>query len=68
MENKTMEQKSNHGGARAGAGRPKGTGTGRKVKTGSICLTPEQWNKLDGLRGLTSRSKFISALIDKLQR
>ncbi len=63
-----MEQKSNqsnHGGARPGAGRPKGTGTGRKVKTGSICMTPERWKKLDGLRGLTSRSKFISNLIDE---
>jgi hypothetical protein len=58
--------KNSHGGSRPGAGRPKGSGTGRKVRTGSICLPPAMWNKLDGLRGLVSRSKFISNLIDKL--
>ena len=55
-----------HGGSRPGAGRPKGSGTGRKVRTGSICLAPSIWNKVDGLRGLVSRSKFISQLIEKL--
>jgi hypothetical protein len=29
-------------------------------------MIPETWNKLDGLRGLTSRSRFIAELIEKI--
>ena len=65
MENPTQTKSNNHGGARPGAGRPKGSGPGKKVKTGSICLRPDTWNKLDGLRGLVSRSKFIADLIER---
>ena len=57
-------EKNSHGGARPGAGRPKGSGKGRTVKTGSICLRPDSWNKLDRLRRSISRSKFIGSLID----
>lgn len=52
-----------HGGKRAGAGRPKGSGKGRTVKTSSINLPPAVWNKLDAIRGDISRSKWITEII-----
>lgn len=55
-----------HGGARKGAGRPKGSGKGRTVKTSSINLPPAVWDKLDGIRGDISRSKWIAATIQNL--
>jgi hypothetical protein len=54
-----------HGGARKGAGRPKGSGKGRTVKTSSINLPPAVWDKLDAIRGDLSRSKMISKIITK---
>ena len=52
-----------HGGKRAGAGRPKGSGKGRTVKTSSINLPPAVWEKLDAIRGDLSRSKWIDQVI-----
>tara|TARA_R110001592_G_scaffold7356_1_gene41264 strand:- start:1765 stop:1944 length:180 start_codon:yes stop_codon:yes gene_type:complete len=52
-----------HGGARKGAGRPKGSGKGRTVKTSSINLPPAVWDRLDALRGQDSRSKWITKMI-----
>ena len=51
------------GGAREGAGRKPGTGTGRTVTTSSINLPPELWDKLDALRGELTRSAWIAAKI-----
>jgi len=51
------------GGAREGAGRKPGSGTGRTVTTSSINLTPELWQKLDTLRGDSTRSAWIGAKI-----
>lgn len=55
-----------HGGKRAGAGRPKGSGKGRTVKTSSINLPPAVWEKLDAIRGDLSRSKYIAETISKI--
>jgi hypothetical protein len=52
-----------HGGKRVGAGRPKGSGKGRTVKTSSINLPPTVWDKLDAIRGDLSRSKWIAKQI-----
>jgi hypothetical protein len=52
-----------HGGKRKGAGRPKGSGKGRTVKTSSINLPPAVWERLDALRGQDSRSKWITKMI-----
>lgn len=52
-----------HGGKRVGAGRPKGSGKGRTVKTSSINLPPAVWDKLDVIRGDLSRSKWIAKQI-----
>lgn len=52
-----------HGGKRKGAGRPKGSGKGRTVKTSSINLPPAVWDRLDALRGQDSRSKWITKMI-----
>lgn len=52
-----------HGGRRARAGRPKGSGKGRTVKTSSINLPPAVWDKLDVIRGDLSRSKWIAKQI-----
>jgi hypothetical protein len=51
------------GGARKGAGRKPGSGTGRTVKTSSINLPPELWVILDALRGEATRSAWIAAKI-----
>jgi hypothetical protein len=56
-----MKKKPNtHGGARDGAGRPPGTGTGRKAVTKSVSMLGKQWRKLDRLRGEKSRGGYIS--------
>ena len=39
-----MKEKPTRGGAREGAGRKHGSGTGRTVTTSSINLPPELWN------------------------
>jgi hypothetical protein len=51
------------GGARKGAGRKAGSGTGRTVVTSSVNLPPELWAKLDALRGESTRSDWIAAKI-----
>ena len=51
------------GGARKGAGRKPGVGTGRTVTTSSINLPPELWDRLDALRGELTRSAWIAAKI-----
>jgi hypothetical protein len=53
------------GGKRKGAGRPKGSGTGKTVKTSSINLPPALWDKLDEVRGWETRSAWIA---DKIKR
>lgn len=50
------------GGKREGAGRPKGTGTGRKVISKSISMPKEAWEKLDVYK-TGSRGKFIAKWI-----
>ena len=55
--------KTTHGGKRQGAGRPKGSGKGRTVKTSSINLQPKTWDKLDAIGGDISRSKWIDQVI-----
>ena len=57
--------KPTRGGKRKGAGRPKGSGTGRKVKSSSITLPTALWAKLDALRGVYTRSAWIA---DKIRR
>jgi hypothetical protein len=52
------------GGPRPGAGRPKGSGKGRRVVTRSINLPPEVWAEIDRLRGALSRSKWIKKLVE----
>jgi hypothetical protein len=59
------QKKNNHGGPRPGAGRPKGSGKGRKVVTRSINLPPETWAEIDRLRGALSRSKWIQRIIEQ---
>jgi len=62
----TKKMNKQHGGARKGAGRPKGSGKGRTVKTSSINLPPAVWDKLDAIRGGLSRSKYIAETIHKI--
>jgi len=59
--------KTTRGGKRAGAGRKAGSGHGRTVVSSSITLTPEQWVKLDAIRGEQTRSKWIAAKIAEEQ-
>jgi len=56
-------KKPKRGGARKGAGRKPGVGTGRTVTTSSINLPPELWDRLDALRGELTRSAWIAAKI-----
>ena len=57
--------KSNKGGRRAGAGRPKGAkgknAKGRTAITRSVSMQPEAWDKLDRKRGTLSRGKYIES-------
>ena len=57
--------KPTHGGHRPGSGRKPGSGTGRTVTTSSINLTPAMWDKLDAIRGDSSRSAWIAERIKK---
>ena len=54
-----------HGGARNGAGRPKGkksaNAKGRTAITRSVSMQPESWQKLDRDRGTLSRGKYIES-------
>jgi len=65
METTNKNSKA-HGGKRTGAGRPKGSGKGRTVKTICICLPPAAINKIDERRRETSRSRFIADVIAAL--
>jgi hypothetical protein len=58
-----MKTKNTWGGPRPGAGRPKGSGKGRKVVTRSINLPPETWAEIDRQRGALSRSKWIAETV-----
>jgi hypothetical protein len=58
-------KKLNRGGMRKGAGRKPGSGKGRKVQTASISMVPELWDKADALRGVKSRSAWISEKVRK---
>lgn len=57
--------KPTHGGARKGAGRPKGkksaNAKGRTAITRSVSMQPESWQKLDRDRGDLSRGKYIES-------
>lgn len=53
--------KPTRGGSREGAGRKP---TGRTVTTSSINLPPELWDKMDALRGNSTRSSWIAAKIE----
>ncbi len=59
-----MKKKTNkHGGARKGAGRPVGTGTGRKAITKSVTMPHSAWDRLDARRGDKTRGAYIAAKI-----
>jgi hypothetical protein len=56
----------NHGGKRAGAGRPKGTTRGINSEGRSVSLTLKQWEKVDRLRGVKGLSRFFSDVVARL--
>lgn len=60
-----MTKPTTHGGARKGAGRPKGkksaNAKGRTAITRSVSMQPESWQKLDRQRGTLSRGKYIES-------
>lgn len=60
-----MSKPTTHGGARKGAGRPKGkksaNAKGRTAVTRSVSMQPESWQKLDRDRGTLSRGKYIES-------
>lgn len=51
------------GGRRRGAGRPRGTGTGRTVKPVMFHLTPETIAAIDAYRGDMTRSQWVSRAV-----
>ena len=51
------------GGKRPGAGRPLGSGNGQTVEIRSISMPPQTWEKLDELRGATSRGVWIGSRV-----
>lgn len=51
------------GGRRPGAGRPRGTGTGRTVKPVMFHLPPAIIEAIDACRGGQSRSEWVTAAI-----
>jgi hypothetical protein len=56
-----MKKPTTHGGARKGAGRKLGSGKGRTVISKTIAMTATSWDKLDVVRGVMPRGKFIAA-------
>ena len=62
-----MKRKSKRGGARPNAGRKKGgknaSPKGRTVSTRSVSMPPDDWNKLDVIRGEQSRGKWIAGKV-----
>jgi len=59
---------SNHGGARKGAGRKPGSGTGRKTVAKQISLPPSAWEKLDKIRPPLSRSGWVKQQIENYEK
>jgi len=57
-----VRKESQHGGARAGAGRKPLT-PGEKVVSGTISMPKDAWKTLDGARGEESRSGFLARVI-----
>jgi len=55
-----MKKKTKHGGARKGAGRPVGSGTGRKAITKSVTMPQLEWALIDAQRGNKSRGAYIA--------
>ena len=51
------------GGRRPGAGRPRGTGTGRTVKQVHLHLQPDLIAAVDAARGPRSRSEWVAAAV-----
>lgn len=51
------------GGRRPGAGRPRGTGTGRAVKPVQLHLPPELIAAVDAVRRSQSRSEWVAAAL-----
>jgi hypothetical protein len=49
-----------HGGKRHGAGRKK-KNNNKKSKSNCISMPIEEWEKLDAMRGVTPRGKFIAS-------
>lgn len=47
-------------------GRKPGSGKGRISRSSSITLKPDEWAKLDTLRGNLNRSKWIAGKINEL--
>ena len=64
-----MKRKPKRGGARPGAGRKKGgrnaNAKGRTVKTASVSMPPEDWEKLDIIRQPLSRGKWIAGKVSE---
>jgi len=58
-----MKKNKSRGGARPGAGRKKGSGTGRKVVSKSISLPPDAWVEIDCRRGSLSRGRWLMRLL-----
>lgn len=47
------------GGKRVGAGRKKGSGTGRNVVSKSVSLTQEEWREIEKIKGSEGISEFF---------
>ena len=60
---KTISKSSKHGGARPGAGRPKGSVKGRKSAVKSVSLTLEAWERIERQRGSVPRGRWIERQI-----
>lgn len=62
-------EKKKHGGARPGAGRPKG-GSGRRKEQRQIALAPELWARIDDELASTgmTRVAFFEKLLEKFFR
>jgi hypothetical protein len=56
------KKKLTHGGPRPGSGRK----PGRRVKTRSLSMLPDLWEKIDRLREKKTRSAWIAELIKKI--
>jgi len=47
------------GGKRENAGRKKGSGAGRNTATRSLCLTKDEWKKIDKAKGKQKLNNYI---------